>query len=106
MKDSLHEYLKKNQAPVPPAPPDEWNRIMARTRENAKVRQHRVWFYVSAATLAAAGLMAFINFAPQAPEADALLEPEDVMYLAETPEPGTYQDWLWIVDQLAAEVDE
>jgi len=106
VKDPLHEYLKKNQPAVPPAPRDEWQRIVARTQENTNTRQDRLWYYVSAATLAAAGLMAFINFAPQAPETDMLLEPEDVMYLAEAPDSGTYQDWLWIADQVAVEADE
>ncbi len=105
MSDSLHDYLKKHKPPVPPAPRDEWQRIVARTQAKASSRPPRVWYYLSAATLAAAGLLAFVKFAPQPQESDAFLEPEDLVYQLEASERGAYQDWLLIADQVADEAD-
>ncbi|MDQ3232095.1 MAG: hypothetical protein M3Q07_09765 [Pseudobdellovibrionaceae bacterium] len=108
MNDPLREYMQKNRPPVSSAPGDEWSRIMARTRKAGHSRQHRLWVYISAATLSAAGLMAFLNFSPQPPEADAWLEPEEVIYRErnDIAENGAYQDWLWLADEVAAEPGE
>jgi hypothetical protein len=106
VNDPLHDYLKKHKPPVPPAPWDEWHRIEARTRAKVKERPHRLWYYATAATLAAAGLMAFLNFAPKAPETETWLEAEDVLYQVEGPERGAYQDWLWIADQVVADAEQ
>ncbi|WP_141733046.1 hypothetical protein [Oligoflexus tunisiensis] len=107
MNDPLHDYLKKHQPPVPPAPADEWQRILARTRKDRKTRAHRVWLYASAMTLSAAALMAFLNFRP-APEMEVWLEPEDVFYQERTEirERGAYHDWLWLAEQVAPELGE
>lgn len=101
MNDPLHDYLKKNKPVVSPVPADEWQRIVARTRAHTKSKSNPVWYYVSAATLAAAGFMAFLKFTPQASEPDALLEAEDLIYQVEASDRGAYQDWLWIADQVA-----
>lgn len=52
--------------------------------------------------------MAFLNFSPQPPEADAWLEPEEVIYRErnDIAENGAYQDWLWLADEVAAEPGE
>jgi hypothetical protein len=106
MNDPLQEYLKKHRPPVPPAPVDEWSRILARTRMEAKSKKQRLWYYVSAATLSAAGWMAFVNFAPRASEPEFRWEQEDMIFQVETVEQGAYQDWLWMTDQLVAAAED
>jgi hypothetical protein len=103
VNDPLHDYLKTHKPKAPPVPHDEWQRILQRTRQDGKRRQHRVWYYVSAATLAAAGMMAFLNFAPKPQDSETWLEPEDVLFQVEPQDRGAYQDWLWIADQVVAE---
>ncbi len=106
MNDPLHDYLKKHRPAVPPAPRDEWQRIVARTQAQAPSKPRRVWYYLSAATLAAAGFLAFVKFTPEPLESNALLEPDDLFLQVEASDRGAYQDWLWIADQVAEEADE
>jgi hypothetical protein len=106
VNDPLHEYLKKHKPRVPPAPADEWSRIQVRARAEGKARQ-RLWLYVSAATLSAASVTAFLNFRPHT-DREVWLEAEDVFYQesADIQVRGAYQDWLWLAEQVAPELGE
>jgi hypothetical protein len=105
MNDPLHDVLKRHKPTVHAAPQDEYVRILERAEQQKRRRQQTIWLGMSAATLAAAGLMAFLNFAPKS-EPDAWLEADDISYQPEVQERGTYQDWLWITDQVVDESDE
>jgi hypothetical protein len=56
-------------------------------------------------SLAAAGMMAFVNFMPMS-EPEAWLEADDLIYRPEVQDRGSYQDWLWITDQVVDEAEE
>lgn len=105
MNDPLHDFMKRHKPAVSAAPKDEYVRILERARQDKRRRQHTIWFGVSTATLAAAGMMAFLNFAPVA-EPEAWLEADDISYQPEVQDRGSYQDWLWITDQVVDEVEE
>jgi hypothetical protein len=105
MNDPLHDLIRKHRPLVHPAPQDEYVRILERARLDKRTRQHKVWLGVSAASLAAAGVMVFLNFTPVS-ELDAWLEADDITYQPEVQDRGSYQDWLWITDQVVDEVEE
>ncbi|HET9237157.1 MAG TPA: hypothetical protein VFO10_07895 [Oligoflexus sp.] len=105
MNDPLHDFMKKHKPSVEAAPRDEYERILERARQEKRKRQHRIWLGVSAASLAAAGMMAFLTFTPRA-EPEAWLEADDLSYQPEIQDRGSYQDWLWITDQVVDEAEE
>lgn len=105
MKDPLHDLIRKHRPLVNPAPPDEYARILERVRQDKRKGQYRLWLGISVVSLAAAGMMAFVNFTPM-PEPEAWLEADDLIYQPEVQDRGSYQDWLWITDQVVDEAEE
>lgn len=93
---------------MPAAPADEWTQILARTQAQTSSRQHRTWLYISAVTLSAAGLMAFLNFSRPTREAELRLDIEDVIYRErnDSPQSGAYHDWLWLADHVGTEAGD
>ena len=108
MNDPLHAWLKKRKPTPPPAPADEWQQILLRVRQDRIDRKNRVWYYVSAVTLSAAGLLALVHSSTPPRDADTRLDVEDVYYHEknEGPESGAYRDWLWLADSVAADDGE
>lgn len=102
MSDPLDDLIRKHRPSVHPVPQDEYARILERVRRDKRKAQHKIWLGVSAASLAAAGVMAFLNFTPMR-EPEAWLEADDISYQPEVQERGSYQDWLWIADQVVDE---
>lgn len=105
MNDSLHDFMKTHKPLVHAATKEEYVRILERALQNKRRRQQKIWIGVSTATLAAAGMIAFLNFAPMN-EPDAWLEADDFSYQPEVQDRGSYQDWLWITDQVVDEAEE